>query len=152
MIKKIALLILFIFFLAGCTSLQFPAYIQDKNPYTQKFYAGHDEVVTAVKKSLTDLGWQVDGTADPTTYEQQRVPEPDSEDVLIYTQVRQTPMFVWTAYRRVNVIVHSKSNTSDVEIRYSKVNAFPFKQFKGYRNDKLAKRIFQHITDDLNQL
>ena len=148
--KNFTALSILILFVTGCASLQFPAYIQDKNPYTQKFYGEHDQIVAAVKKSLTDLGWPVDGVADPTTYEQ-RVPEPESENVLIYTQVRQTPMILWTTYRRVNVFVHSKNKVSDVEIRYAKIKALPFKQFKGFKNDPLVKRIFQRITDELNQ-
>ena len=138
-------------FLVGCTSLQIPAYIQDKHPYAQRFYADHGEVVEAVKKSLHDVGWEVEGTADPLTYEETRLPEPGSVNILLYSPVRQTPMLLWTTYRRVNVVINSKNKVSDVEVRYTKINLFPFKQFKSFRNDKLAKRILQHITDYLNQ-
>ena len=150
--RKIHLAILIpVLFLAGCTALQIPVYIQDKKPYTQRFYGEHGEVVAAIKKSLSDLGWEIDGTANPSVYEEGRVQDPDSENILLYTQLRQTPMVLWTTYTRLNVFVGSKNKTSDVEVRYSKIRSFPFKQFKGFRNDKLVKRMFQRITDELNQ-
>lgn len=148
--RKILPLISLIF-IVGCTSLQIPAYVPDKHPYTQRFYGNHQEVVEAAKKSLHDIGWQVEGTADPLTYEQARLPEAGSDNILLFSQVRQTPMFLWTTYRRVNVAINSKDKVSDVEVRYTKINLFPFKQFKSFRNDKLAKRIFQRLTDHLSQ-
>ena len=149
--KKFFLLVCVVFILTGCASLQLPAYVQDKHPYVQRFYGEHQEVVEAAKKGLGDFGWQVEGTADPSVYEQNRIPEPGSENILLFTQVRQAPMFLWTSYFRLNVFISSKNKTSDVEIRYSKVKSFSFKGFKGYRNDKLIKQIFQRITDYLNQ-
>ena len=138
-------------FIVGCTTLQLPSYIQDKHPYTQRFYGEHKEVVDAVTKGLADLGWKAEGNADPFVYEQSRLAEAGSENILLFTQVRQTPMLLWTTYVRLNVFISSKNKVSDVEIRYSKLKAFPFKEFRGYRNDKLVKRIFQRITDYLNQ-
>jgi hypothetical protein len=151
MLNRVLPLIVFVLSVTGCASLQFPAYIQDKHPYTQRFYADHDEVLAAVKKNLGELGWQIEGTADPLTYEQNRIPEAGSQDVLLFTEVRQTPKILWTSYVRLNVFVQTKNKVSDVEIRYSKINSFPFKQFKKFRNDRLVKRIFQRITDSLNQ-
>lgn len=151
MFRRVLLPVVFIFAMAGCASLQFPVYIQDKNPYAQRFYADHAEVLDAVKKSLGDSGWRVEGTADPMTYEQHRIAEDGGEGVLLFTQVRQTPKILWTTYVRLNIFVHTKNKVSDVEIRYSKINSFPYKQFKKFRHDRLVKRIFQRTNDYLNQ-
>ena len=138
-------------FVVGCASVEFPAYIQDKHPYTQRFYGEHKEVLEAVTNSLKDFGWQIEGTADPVVYEQARAAEPGSENILLFSQVRQSPRILWTTYSRLNVFISSKNKVSDVEIRYTKIKPLPIKQFKGFRNDNLSKEIFQHITDYLNQ-
>ena len=150
MIRR-ALLFFLLIFAFGCASVEFPAYVQDKNPYSQRYYAEYAEVLEAVKKSLNDFGWQVEGTADPVVYEQGRVAEPGSQNILLFTQVRQSSKMLWTSYVRLNVIISSKNKVSDVELRYAKINSFTFKKFKKFRNDKLSKKIHQRISEYLNQ-
>lgn len=146
MLKKSSLIIL-ILALVGCASVVIPNYIQDVNPYKKKFYGKFDEVLGATTKTLEDFGWIISNTADPAVFERNRKLE-DSADqqTLILTEMRQTAFFVGSRYGRINVYLRTSSdNAVEIELRYVTVTSFPFKNFKNYKNDGVADRIFKHI-------
>ena len=147
--KKYLLVLLFICW--GCSSANIPAYLQSKNPYEQRFFAGHDKTLAAIIQTVEDLGWVIEEKTDPIVYEQREFNDLHENDVLIITATRQTPLFLGTRYARLNVYLRSKKNISEVEIRYLTVTSVVFKNFKDYRNDSEVRRIFDYIDEVLNK-
>jgi len=148
-VKKLYLS-LFLLLCVGCASAQIPTYLQDKNPYTKRFYANYDEALSAILESLEDLGWEIDARVDPAVYEQKEASLYDGQRLLVMTKIRQTPMFLGTRYARINIILRSKKDISEVEIRYVTVNSLPIRNITAYRNDSAVERIFNHISELLN--
>jgi len=129
----------------GCTSAVIPNYLPDQQPYVRRYQADFDQTLKAVHESLTDLGWQIEQTADPLVYEQDKIRQADQRDILIMTGVRQTPLFIGTRYAKMNVYIHSQQQESEVEIRYLTITSLPFKNVSSYNNEKAAERILNYI-------
>lgn len=129
----------------GCTAARIPTYLQDIKPYTQRFYANHEEALAAVQQTLKDMGWQLDETTNPVIYEQDRTSDLDEKQVLLITTIRQTGLFLGTRYAKMNIFIRSKKNISEVEIRYITVTSLPLKTFTTYSNDSSVKRLFSHL-------
>lgn len=144
---KRTLSFLFLLTLAGCASVAIPNYIQDEHPYRKEFYAGFDEVLNATTQGLNDLGWQVAQATDPSLFEHSPATEiPGQKQILIFTEVRQTALFIGTRYARINVYLNAASpDTVNAELRYITVTSLPFKSFNSYRSDGFAKRLFEHV-------
>ena len=146
-------LVIFLGILAGCASISIPNYIQDEHPYKKKFYARFDDVLKAASQTLTALGWEVDGTSDPSVFERQRaVADPLEKQVLLFSKLRQTPLFIGSRYARLNLYLQSSpDNTTEVEIRTLTVTTLIFKKFTLYRDDRVAEILFREIEERLNQ-
>lgn len=136
-------------FLTGCTSVQLPKYVQDKNPYTKEFYAHFDETLAAARQSISELDWKISDEVSPAEYEQTN--QTNSKQVLLFTQTKQTSMFLFTRYTQINVYVRELKNATAVEVRYAVVTALPLKQFRGFRNDYFVNRLFALIAKKLDQ-
>jgi hypothetical protein len=133
--------------LVGCTTAQIPQYLQDKKPYIQRFYADYEDTLEVTHEALKQLGWKVEQTADPHVFEQQGATNDLNEkQILIFTEVRQTPLFVGTRYAKMNIFIRSKGKLSEVEIRYLTVNSLPLKNFQSYQNKSAADRVFDCIA------
>lgn len=155
MVKKLVahfLSPLFIFTLlycAGCASVQIPGYVQNKNPYSQRFYADFVKTRAATEAALQELGWKVAERLDPLVYEQSAVNDLDEAKELWVTEARQIPLFIGTRYARVNVYIRSKKDISEVEIRYLTITSMFFKNCTSYRNKAAAERILKRIEQKL---
>jgi hypothetical protein len=148
-IKKV-LLISLLFFL-GCTTATIPVYLRDKKPYVRRYYTNYDTTLAAVNATLKDLGWVAEKSVDPAVYEQARSTDLDEKQLLIITEVRQTPLVVGTRYARMNIFLRSKKEISEVEIRYLTMSSVTFKTVKDYANDSEVKRIFGRLEEILNK-
>jgi len=148
--RKIYYTVLFVFML-GCTTATIPNYLPDIKPYTKRFYADYDVTLKTIIRSLEDLGWAIEKKANPIVYEQNIVDSPGKNQILIITNVRQTPMFLGTRYARINILLSSIDNISDIEIRYVTITALPFKSLRSYENKSAVERIFDHIKKSLEE-
>lgn len=145
MTKKFICL-LALFSLMGCTSTMIPIYVVDKYPYKKTSLAGFDETLQAAKETFKDFGWAIARETQPSEYERSAADREGSRQILLLTEIRQTSLFIGTRYLRLNVYLReTQDKTTEMEIRYLAVNAFFFKTFYHYKNDKLAERIFKHI-------
>lgn len=143
-------LIFFCFLLIGCTTTNIPSYIQNKNPYEKEFYADFDAVFKAAQESLKELGWEIVKTSDPSEYERFPVVENAGRQTLLFTEVRQTSMFIGSRYARINVYLREVSeNSTTMEIRYLTVTSLVFKNFTNYKNDAAVTRLFDYIEKKL---
>lgn len=129
--------------LYGCTTAKIPQYLADKNPYKKQFYASFEETLKAAQTTLQELGWRIAAEGDPAVYEEGSPRE--SKQIILFTEVRQTAMFLGSRYARMNVILRAKSEGTEIEIRYLTVNSLPFKNFESFKNERTVHRIFERI-------
>lgn len=151
--KKIAVLpVVLAVFLSGCATVVIPQYIKDDNPYKHKIYASFDEVSSAAKEVLDKTGWVVMSTTDPSVFERSKgVEGEDFRQVLLITDIRQTPLFIGSRYARLNLFIRSsEANVTEIEVRYITVSSMFFKSFYKYRNNAEVERIIKNIEKTLN--
>ncbi len=141
----------FAFFLVGCTTVRIPKYVTDKSPYKRVFVASYENTLDVTKQTLENLGWKVTDAANPSLYEQNRVSDASKKQILLFTQIRQTAMFLFTRYSTLNVYLRDIQGTSEVEIRYLVMTPFLFKTFEGHKNDRLVNQIFSRIAKGLEK-
>jgi hypothetical protein len=137
--------------LMGCSTTMIPFYLPNKKPYVKRFFTNYDTTLAAVNQTLGDLGWVVEKNTDPAVYEQMRTSDLDEKQILMITEIRQTPLVVGSRYARMNIYLRSKKGISEVEIRYITLSQTPVKSFKDYNNDSEVKRIFGHLEEILNK-
>ena len=149
--RKIGLVIL-LAVCAGCVSVQIPQYLQDKHPYKREYFAGYDETLAAVKKVLKNAEWKITSTADPLIFEA-TAPNKSSENqrILLFTENKQTSMFLFSSYSQLNIYVRALKNSTEVEIRYEAILPLPFKQFRSFRNDSFVNKLLNQIADQLDK-
>jgi len=136
--------------LMGCASIAIPDYIQEESPYKKVYYASYEDVLSSVTDVLNDLGWKSKGNVDPRIYEFGRKTPDESKQILILTELRQTPLFVGTRYAKLNIFIQSvDDNSTEVEFRYLRITSFAFNNFYRYKNDRLAQRIFNNVEKEL---
>lgn len=145
---KIVLLALM--FLSGCSTTQIPNYLQPKKPYIKRYDANYDQALRTMEETLAGLGWKIEEKTDPGVYEHTRADDLDENQVLIFTEVRPTPMFVGTRYARMNIYLRSKKNVSEVEVRYLTTTSTALKNFSTYNNDSAVKRLFARLDEVLS--
>ena len=137
--------------LVGCASIHIPNYIQDKNPYKRTFYAQYNEVRETTVQALKKFGWTIEKETEPSLFERQRGSGGDERQILLFTKIRETSLFVGSRYARINVYLRAAANNeTEVEIRYLTVTSAMFKSFNSYKNDRAVERIFKHIEEGLN--
>ncbi len=142
--KRMALIMSVVFLTAGCVSTKLPQYISDKNPYKREFYVPYEEAMAATQKALTEFGWEVSGEGSPSLYE--RAGAQEMEETILFTEVRQAPFFLGSRYYKLNAILRSGENKTEVEIRYLTITSLPFKNIESYRDDKAIEKIFDRIA------
>ncbi len=149
--KKILTYCLFLLIFTGCSTTRIPGYIVDKNPYKKILIADFDRNLKAVTETLEKFGWTIAKTTHPSEYERGTTIESSARQILLFTEIRQTSLFIGTRYTRLNVYLReTQDKTTEVEIRYLTANSFFFKTFYHYKNNKAAERIFKHIQELLD--
>ncbi len=146
-----SLVVMTCLFLVGCATITVPKYIKDENPYTEKYLADFATTQKVVISTLEKLGWKIEDTADPMVYERgQKYASVEDKQVLLFTEVKQTPFFIGTKYKRINVYLRAlDAATTEVELRFIVINQFPLKSFYGYKKSGYAQKIFKMITKKL---
>ncbi|OGX08257.1 MAG: hypothetical protein A2Z88_07855 [Omnitrophica WOR_2 bacterium GWA2_47_8] len=145
--KKHILFLVLLSFSLGCVGVKIPKYLSQKSPYAKKLYVNFEEAVRLTEKALTDLKWSIDEKVDPAMYEQDMASlEPDQKRIMIFTKVRQTPLFLGTCYAKMNILLNaSNDGTTQMEIRYLTVNSFTVRNIESYKNEAAANKIFEYI-------
>ena len=151
MMKRLLFLMLTCLTLASCSSVHMPSYIQDDYPYQDLIYADYDKTVDAVRDTLISLGWEITDMVDPAVYERNKILDsPYDQHTMIFTDVRQTRLFVGTRYQRMNIYLKSiDKNSTHIEVRYLTASSFLFKTFYAHKNDAVVKRIINAIEENI---
>lgn len=153
--EKFAKYIVFlaVIFLTGCASVKTLDYIQDINPYRQKFHSDYQTVVESTKTVLTEMGWAVVKETDPSVYERNRdVSHENASQTLLFVALEKKSLIKRDGDIRLNVLIwSSKENQTDLEIRYQKITKIALRKFYDYRDDKAIKKIFQNLEERLIQ-
>ena len=147
--RKIWLIVTLVMF-TGCATAQIPAYLQKKFPYLHRFYADYDKALASLEKTLADLGWVIEKKVDPSVYEEDTQSVPGSKSILIITEVRQTHLLLGTRFAKMNIILRSSADVSEIELRYVTVTSLPLKNFVTYRNNSAADRFFGRLDQVLD--
>ena len=143
--------IILIFFFSGCMTVKVQKYLEDKAPYQKKFYAAYDKTLATTREALQEMGWRISETANPSVFEQSQATAEDKQ-ILLFTEVRQTPFIFSSRYSHLNVYIKfAGDNTTDVEIRYLAVTPMIFKNSKNYKNNDAVNKIFKRISQLLEQ-
>jgi len=149
-LRKNILILCMAFLFQGCVSASIPHYLKDDFPYKKEFLAGYSDTLRATEQALKELGWKIGQTSKPAVYEQDSVSQQDADqEVLIFTSIRQTAMFLGTRYSKMNIYVRKVSQGTEVEIRYITVTSTIFKAFENYQNEGAAKKVLEHIEKAL---
>ena len=149
--RKIVLIFLSVI-CAGCVSVQIPQYLRDKHPYKKEYFASYDETLAAVKKVLKNAGWKISSITDPSIFEETaQNKNPEGKKILLFTENKQTSMFLFSSYSQLNIYVRALKNSTEVEIRYEAILPLPFKQFRSFRNDSFVNRLLNQIADQLDK-
>lgn len=149
---KKTILVLLLFFCVGCISVKVPKYLPDQFPYKKTYYASFDDTLKAALQALNDLGWRTTEMTSPSVFEQNLSSADASlKQVLIFTEVRQTPLILSSRYMSINVYVRAIQDGTEVEVRYISVVPVLFKNVKGYRNTGVVDKIFKRISELLEK-
>ena len=145
-----------IFFLliwcVGCMTVKIPKYLKDEFPYKHKFYASFDDTLDATIQALNDSGWKVADTSHPAVFEQGIArSDVENKQILLFTDVRQTPLLLSSRYMSLNVYIFSSDETTDVEVRYMAVTPVLFRSAETYKNDPVVNKVFDRIETILEK-
>ena len=146
---KKTIFLLVVALLAGCVSVKVPKYVADKSPYKKKFYADFETTFAAAQEALKEGGWKISDVKHPSVFEQGAVLEGEEKQALIFTEIRQTPLFLSSRYMSLNVFVRPADNGTEVEIRYLSVVPALFKNRESYKNDAVVNKVFNRISEIL---
>ncbi len=135
--------------LSGCVTVKMQKYIKDEAPYKKTYFVSFEKTYEATLKALSDLGWKVSDITSPSTYEANASTNENKKQVLILTEVRQTPLFLTSRYMNLNVYLRALDNGTEVEIRYLGVVPALFKSMTNYKNDAVVKKVFTRIQEIL---
>lgn len=146
--KKSIIALLVIGCLSGCTSVDVPKYIKDEHPYKQVIYASFEKTLEATTEALADAGWKIVSKSDPNVFEHSAVKDPNGQQVLLFTDIKDIPLFLGTRFARINVYLRStgRPNETEVELRYLTVNSVALGSFKNYKHPVATDRIFNDIN------
>ncbi len=136
---------LLLVFIVGCVTVKIPKYLSSESPYKQKFNTNFDVTFTATIQALKELGWKVSDTANPSSFEQNSVGE-ETKQMLIFTEMRQTPLIIFSRYMSINLYVLPTDSGTEIEIRYMSVTPVFFTTLKSFKNDDVVNRIFGRIS------
>jgi hypothetical protein len=141
--------------IAGCVTVVVPKYLGNDFSYKKEFNADFETTFAAAVKSLEDLGWRVSDTESTPVYKGSTDQDNLREyETLIFTEIKQRSLFVFSSYLTLNLYVRSISETtSEVEMRYLSITVFPplFGQRRVDKNDGLARKIYNRINENLRQ-
>ncbi len=134
----------------GCVRVQIPQYIKADHPYVRHMYGDLERITEAVRQVLMRNGWSIERVMNPAVYERSNEEELNGEkDLLIITETKQHPMFLYSSYTHLNVFIHATAEGAQVDVRFGKTTSVGFKQFYNTRNDKLANRLLEQIEQEL---
>lgn len=144
--KRIYVIFL-VFIIAGCVTVKVPKFLEDEFPYSKSFEANFEKTFTATLQALKDSGWKVTETTSPLVFRPGHISDKTRKyEVLIFTEIKQTAMFLASSYVTLNALLKSSDAThTEVEIRYLSMTALPFKAINSYQNDRVVGKIFNKI-------
>jgi hypothetical protein len=103
------LVLLSIFILSGCSSMQTPGYISRMDhPYDRRFYGSFEKVVSSTMFVLKNKGWVIISEVDPSMYERDdRYDNNGYQNLLILTGTRKNYHALYSTFAHLNVFIHS---------------------------------------------
>ncbi len=143
---RFALCLILLMFTSACTTVNVGNYIKSDHPYTKKIYGNFDKILETVRQVLAKNGYKVTSESYPSVYERSADEHRETpKDVLLFTEIKQHSMVLYSSYTHLNVFVHAVAEGAEVEVRYGKVTSALIKDFQNTRNDKLGNAILDQI-------
>lgn len=132
--------------LCGCSTVSVGNYIKSEHPYSKKIYGDYDKILQTIKDVLASHHYRVVSESYPSVYERATDEHKETpKDVLLFTEIKQHSMVLFSSYTHLNVFVHSVADGAEVEVRYGKVTSLLFKQLSSTRNDALGNKILDQV-------
>jgi hypothetical protein len=145
--KKLGLIFFLMTFL-GCSTAQFPYYIQADHPYIRKISGNYDKIITAVKGVFYQEGLAIVDEVNPSEYERHEGGEDQKDDILFFTEIKHHSRILYSTYTHWNVFVHKTADGAEIDLRYEALTPHSIKQ-SSKRNDQLAAKLLDEIEQSI---
>lgn len=134
---------------AGCASIP-PQYIPGDQPYKRTYYGDFDDILSVVRSTLEEDGWEVVKEVDPTLYERNPLyNEGEKGHILLFTNIKKSQRFVYSTSTHLNVYVNRIFDGVEVDARYGRVRDFHVLKMRSYKNERLVKKFLDRIEQKL---
>ena len=146
-------IIIILFSIVGCSTINVPPYIQDKHPYTKTLLSNYNKTLLSTKKVLQNEEWKIVKEVDPTVYEKgKELDSPNAKQTLIFAQTFKKSWVGTGKFAQINIYLRTVDEfNTEIEVRYLVVkNAF-VTSFYDYRNDKLVDNLIDKINQQLKK-
>ena len=139
----------------GCVTLEVPRYLEGEFQYKKEFNSNFNDTFAATVKALESLGWKIANTENMPFLEKEATDSTTQKhQSLIFTEIKQRSLFIFSTYLTLNVYVKSASDTtSEVDVRYLSITALPpfFKEWRVNKNEGLVNKIYKKIAHYLTK-
>lgn len=152
--KKIFILLLPLFFI-GCVTIKMPETIKEDFTYKKVFEADFEKSIKVATKALEGFGWKMADISRSKLVKEDR--SSDKKPVYlahIFTEIKQTQLFLTSAYSTFNVRAEVIDDThTEIAMRYLSVVPIPpfYNKKISYKNDKLVEKIYSSIERYLSK-
>jgi hypothetical protein len=143
--NKVGLLFLLLT-IVGCGASMMD-YIRADHPYVRKVNGDYDKILNVVKDVLLEQGFIIQREVNPSDYERREGGE-QSQDVLLFTRVRNHSMLFYSSHTHLNVFIRMIAEGAEIDIRYEKFTSGLIRH-SSLRNDQLIYRILDKIEQSI---
>ncbi|HOX54618.1 MAG: hypothetical protein PHI86_05250 [Candidatus Omnitrophica bacterium] len=152
--RKVFFLLLPLFFI-GCVTIKMPETIKEDFAYKKVFEADFEKAIRAATKVLQNYGWKVaDISRSKLVKEDRSLDKKPVYTAYIFTEIKQSQLFLTTAYSTFNVRVEVIDDVhTEIAMRYLSVVPVPplYNKKVSYKNDNLVNKIYSDINKYLSK-
>ena len=132
-----------------------PETIKEDFAYEKVFKADLEKSIKLATEALEGLGWKVANILrSKLTKEDRSLDKNPKYLAYIFTEIKQSQLFLTTAYSTFNVRVETMDDgQTEIAMRYLSVVPIPpfYNKKIDYKNDKLIEKIYSRIEDNLKK-
>jgi len=131
----------------GCAPLSLQAYIPSKNSELQRFYAGYERVLPAVRQAMCERGWPIAQETDPDVFEVVNAEKRADQAMLFISEPRREKALWGSRQARLNIYIHSQGEVSDMEVRQVELRRGWFLRSRRFGAPDDTPAFFKRVQD-----